>query len=118
MIFKSTYNLLSCLSKNNPIIIRFYQKHSTELYPEIDFGDDNLKKELISPLSIWLFEGEGTMPYSSVDIVFSIMNGELDYDFQNEEIDLEYFDEDYDSDYFLDINLLKDDYKYFYDIED
>ena len=108
--FLSTYDLLVYLCSKSEIRIRFYQKHSLQLYPEFSFGDIELQKNLFSPISFWLGDGDGECVWSSVDLVFNTDHGELNLDYENEEIDVECFPEyeDNGEEYLLDVNKLKD----------
>lgn len=108
--FLSTYDLLVYLCSKSEIRIRFYQKHSTELYSEFCFGDKRLQEDLFIPINLWFGDGDGECVWSSIDLVFNTDYGELSLDYENEEIDEEYFLE-YEDDgdgYLLDVNKLKD----------
>jgi hypothetical protein len=92
--------------------IRFYQKISFELYPEFYFGDEILQEKLFTPISLWfLTEGEGTLPWSDVSLVFSIQSNELEVEFDECVIDdvfYSHIENEDNFEYLLDVNKLKD----------
>ena len=113
--FESTYDIIKYLCQSNEIRVRFYQKFTTELYPEFDFGNLEINNQLFSPLLRWFLEGYGKNPYEDITIVFKIEDDVLVYKFENERIDDYFFPNWGDSEedeYLLDIELLKDDNQY------
>ena len=113
-VFNSTYDLLNHFCSLGSVEIRFYQKYSSELYPEFHFGDRNLHEELHVPIWLWFTDGDGVIPWSGFSLVFNNDCGELEYDFEDCNIDEEYYSdwEDGEHEYLLDVEKLKDNEKY------
>ena len=106
----STYDLLSYYCSMGEVEIRFFQKYSSQLSVEFSFGNELLQEKLYPTIWLWFTTGEGEIPWSDVTLVFSLSDGELNFDFIDCEIDEEYFphwDGEVDE-YLLDVEKLKD----------
>jgi|TARA_B110000090_G_C13105139_1_gene340108 hypothetical protein len=113
-VFNSTYDLLNHFCSLGRVEIRFYQKHSSELYPEFYFGDKKIHEELHVPIWLWFTDGDGEIPWTRVSLVFDNEYDELVFDFEDCNIDEEYYpdwDDEVDE-YLLDVEKLKDNKKY------
>lgn len=113
-VFNSTYDLLNHFCSLGRVEIRFYQIYSSELNPEFYFGDKNLHEELFTPISLWFEDGDGSIPWTGVSLVFNNDYGELEFDFEDCNIDEEHYSdwEDEGREYLLDVEKLKDNEKY------
>lgn len=112
-VFNSSYDLLDHFCSRGSVEIRFYQKFSSHLYPEFNFGYKELHEALHVPIWMWFTEGDGIMPWTGVSLVFSNTHGELEFKFKDANLDEEYSDWDEQIDeYLLNVKNLKDGRRY------
>ena len=111
--FNSTYDTIKHYCKNGPLKVSYwYEPYYIEkkLIPmSLSPFNKNLKYGETRNLQNWLFSGIGRVPWSSLDITFNILNGELKFDISNKIVDSNKFP-DYDSkteNFYLDIDGLK-----------